>query len=262
MKKQTTISFVIPVYNETHRLEKTFTALKELSLPRELTLEEVIFVNDGSTDKTKKLISDFIKSTQEYQNANKFKIKLITYSKNKGKGHAIRTGMLTSTADYTLFFDADLSTPLSELKKFVSEIYKGTDVIIGTRKNGHSTVIVHQPLYREILGKGFTLLSQTILNTWVTDFTCGFKAFSRNACATIFPKAVINRWGYDSELLFLARKAQLSMIEVPVTWSDDHGTKVRLFKDIFTSFGELVTIRKNSILGVYTKQADLAPSLA
>jgi glycosyltransferase involved in cell wall biosynthesis len=257
MKKQTTISFVIPVYNETHRLEKTFTALNELHMPKELILEEVIFVNDGSIDTTAKMIKAFIK-----QNATKFRSTLITYTANKGKGYAIRSGMLASTADYTLFFDADISTPLGELKKFVPEIIDGTDVIIGTRKNGHSTVIIHQPRYRELLGKCFTLLSQLILNTWVTDFTCGFKAFSRTAIDTIFAKATINRWGYDSEILFLARKAGFSMTEVPVKWSDDQGTKVRLFKAIFTSLGELLTIRKNSLMGVYSQKTELAPSLA
>lgn len=253
MKRNISLSFVIPVYNESLRLSKTFKALKAFRMPKGLILEEVIFVNDGSTDTTKFQI----------EKQTKIKVKLVSYKQNMGKGYAIRKGMLASKSDYTLFFDADMSTPLSELKKFVPGMQKGLDVVIGTRKNGHSTVVVHQPLYRELLGKCFTLLSQVILNTWVTDFTCGFKAFSKEATQAIFPVAAINRWGYDSELLFLARIRRLSMIEVPVKWSDDRGTKVKLFTAVFTSLSELITIRKNDLTGVYAdKETSASPALA
>jgi dolichyl-phosphate beta-glucosyltransferase len=108
-------------------------------MPEGLTLEEIIFVNDGSTDSTKFQISNFKLKIEK-----KTKVKLITYKQNMGKGHAIRKGMLASKSDYTLFFDADMSTPLSELKRFIPGMQKGLDVVIGTRKNGHSTVVVHR----------------------------------------------------------------------------------------------------------------------
>src|SRR5207245_1659543 len=142
------------------------------------------------------------------------RIQIISYSQNQGKGYAVRRGMLASKADYTLFFDADISTPLSEISKFMPEIKKGTQVIVGTRKNGKSTVLVRQPRYRELLGRGFTLLAQTVLNTQITDFTCGFKAFSKTAKDDIFKKAVINRWGYDAEILFLAKRRGYTAKEV------------------------------------------------
>lgn len=225
---------MIPVYNEEARLAKTFEALRSFKAPRGLTLEQVIFVNDGSKDPTASKIKKF-KTT--------LPIKLISYTHNKGKGYAIRTGMRESKSDYTLFFDADMSTPLSELEKFVPFMKQGTDVIVGTRKNGHSTVIRHQPFIREKLGKGFTLLTQLTLNTWVTDFTCGFKAFSKDATHEIFSKANIDRWGYDAEIIFLARILKYSIQEKAVTWANDERTKVNLAKAIPQTIGELVRIR-------------------
>ena len=249
-----TISFVIPVYNERRRLDKTFEALECLSrstgqLPRGLELEEVIFVNDGSTDTTIKKIEAFATRHSGKRSASRIdsgqaRMTLISYTKNKGKGYAIKQGMLASTSDYTLFFDADMSTPLSELSKFMPFINKGTDVIIGTRKNGHSTVIKHQPKFRELLGKGFTKLTQYALGlSDFTDFTCGFKAFSRRAKDEIFAQATIDRWGYDAELIFLTKKLGFSWAEKAVSWSDDERTKVHLAKAVPQTLGEIAAIQ-------------------
>lgn len=232
-----TITFVIPVYNEEARIGKTFEALRKLRLPAGLKLEEIIFVNDGSTDKTKQLI-------RTTPLKKKLPITLISYSQNQGKGYAIRTGMLASSSDYTLFFDADMSTPLSELKQFMPFINRNIQVIVGTRKNGKSTVVKHQPLYRELLGRGFTKLTQLMLGVGVTDFTCGFKAFSQDAVQSIFPKTAINGWGYDAELLFLAFKHGLTVAEKAVLWSNDERTKVNLFRAVPQTLLELVTIHR------------------
>ncbi len=148
-----TISFVIPLFNEEKRIGKLFEALTSVRIPRGLKLEKVIFVNDGSKDTTLQSLTSFTKK------GHTFETKIITYKENRGKGHAIKLGMLEASSDYTLFFDADISTPLSELTKFVPHIKKNIEVIVGTRKNGKSTVIVHQPKYREFLGKGFTLIT-------------------------------------------------------------------------------------------------------
>lgn len=235
-----TVTFVIPVYNEELRLEKTFEALRSFKAPRGLKLQEVIFVNDGSTDK-----SEFKISNLKFKIEKKLgtKIMIISYKPNRGKGYAIKKGMLASSSDYTLFFDADMSTPLSELEKFVPFMKKQTDVIVGTRKNGHSTVIKHQPFIREKLGKCFTLLTQVTLNTWVTDFTCGFKAFSKDATNEIFSKAQIDRWGYDAEIIFLARILNFSIQEKAVTWANDDRSKVSLTRAIPQTLGELMRIR-------------------
>src|ERR1700737_1547212 len=192
-----TVSFIIPVYNEEKRLEKTFTALRTMRIPCGIRLTEVIFVNDGSTDTTASMIKEFSEHNK--------RVRLISYKQNRGKGHAVRQGMLAATGDYAFFFDADMSTPLAQIKKFLPHIENHIDVIIGTRKNGESTVIRHQPLYREWIGKCFTKLTRFILQVDVTDFTCGFKAFSKSARLTVFPCSIVNGWGFDAEILFLTK---------------------------------------------------------
>lgn len=234
-----TLSFVIPVYNEENRLDKTFKALQELQLPRGLSLLEVIFVNDGSIDKTGTLIKQFAFKKRKFMT-----IRLISYSQNKGKGYAIRQGMRNAKGDYALFFDADMSTPLSEIAKFVPFMEQDIDVIVGTRKNGKSTVIKHQPKFREALGKGFTKITQLALNLQVTDFTCGFKTFSKASRTVVFSKALIDGWGYDAEILFLAKNYGFSMVEKAVTWSNDERTKVKLYKAVPQTLFELYKIHK------------------
>lgn len=243
-----TISFLIPLYNEEKRLIKTVTALRNAVIPQGLRLEKIIFVNDGSCDDTLKLLNKFRTDVEKDSNAE---VEIVSYRTNKGKGYAIKTGMKYSDSDYTLFFDADMATPLSELEKFIPFMERGDNVIIGTRKNGHSTVVKHQPKLREMMGRVYTLLSQMILNTWVTDFTCGFKAFSREAKIDIFTRGQINRWGYDSEILFLAKKLGYKITEKAVVWADDRNTKVKLSSAVFTSFSELLRIRMYELTGVY-----------
>jgi hypothetical protein len=150
--------------------------------------------------------------------------------------------MLAAVGEFRLFMDVDLSTPISEIETF-SQSVEEYDVVIGTRKVKGARVVVHQPILREYLGVIFTQLSQLILNTWVSDFTCGFKCFSREAAERIFRKTKVFRWGFDSEALFLARKYGFSIKEVPVIWSNDERTRVRFPNDIINSFGELLAIR-------------------
>lgn len=249
-----TISFVIPVYNEEKRLENTFKALEELQLPRGLQLREIIFVNDGSTDKTGIKIKNHTRGARPYT--------LISYKKNKGKGYAVRQGMLASTSDYTLVFDTDISTPLSELEKFMPFMEKNIAVIIGTRKNGKSTVIAHQPLLRESMGHVFTFIAKVILQTNVSDFTCGFKAFSAPARTYIFSQSTINGWAFDGEALFLAKKGGFVVREKPVIWSNQSGSKVTLFKAIPQTLFELLLIRKNALMRVYSAPILVQPSLS
>ena len=149
-----TLSFVIPVYNEENRIGKTLKAIMGGVSFSGLKLEKVIFVDDGSKDNTEFKIQSL---KLKIERRLKTRIKIISYKKNRGKGYAIKKGMLASKSDYTLMFDADMSTSITELKKFLPFMKKEVDVIIGTRKNGQSTVTKHQPLYRELLGRGLVI---------------------------------------------------------------------------------------------------------
>jgi dolichyl-phosphate beta-glucosyltransferase len=240
IKNMKAISFVIPVYNEEQRIKKTFAALKMLSLPRGLILDEIIFVNDGSMDGTLDQISNLKSQIEEIL---KTKVTVISHQPNRGKGYAVRQGMLVSRADYTLFFDADISTPLSEIKKFVPFISKNVDVIIGTRKNGESTVIKHQPLFREILGKVYTKITKLALGLAVSDFTCGFKAFRKDASFRIFSKSKVSGWCYDAEIIFLAKRQHFTYAEKAVLWANEEHSKVNLYKAIPQTLWDLFFIR-------------------
>jgi len=239
-----TVSFVIPVYNEEKRLHKTMGALNTLKLHKDIRLSEVIFVNDGSTDSTPALLQRAKATVLRTftRKCPKTKLTIVSYRMNRGKGFAIKQGMLRASSDYTLFFDADMSTPLSQLDKFVPFMKKNIDVIVGTRKNGRSTVIMHQPLLRELLGKVFTKLAQTILQVQATDFTCGFKMFSKHAREIIFGKSAISAWGYDGEILYLTKKNNLSWIEKSVVWSNDPHTKVNILKAIPQTILDLASV--------------------
>lgn len=235
-----TISFIIPVYNEKNRLAKTFQALKELKLPKSLLLENIIFVDDGSIDNSKTLIK---RVSTDLGQILKATTKLVSYPQNKGKGYAIKMGLLESTSQYSLFFDVDISTPLSEITKFSELIEEGTDVIVGTRKTPKSEVLIHQPLLREFLGQAFTTFTRKFLNIKVSDITCGFKAFSQRATRTIAPQMRINGWGYDAELLVIAQKEGFVSTEVPVMWANDPNSRVKIHKAIILTLKELFIIK-------------------
>lgn len=238
------LSIIIPLYNEEKRIMK-LSEINKFLFDQKFE-SEVLLVNDGSTDNTPLTAKEIV---QKFPNKNIFKI--ISYPNNKGKGFAIRMGMLEANGQYRLFTDIDLSTPLEEFNKF-KPFLKKFDIVIGSRKRKGARLIKRQPELREKLGKGFTKLSQLALGLNLTDFTCGFKCFSIEAAEEIFKRQRIERWGFDSEDLFIANKLGFSIKEVPVTWENDSETKVRLPKDIINSFSDLIKIRINNIKGLYS----------
>lgn len=231
------ISVILPVFNESKRLFNLEKVISYLESRKDFK-SEIVVVNDGSSDNTLELLNNYKG------------IKIVSYSKNRGKGFAVKSGMLASSGDYRLFSDVDLSTPIEEIDKVLAQL-ENADVIIGSRKTGSAKVTVKQSLLRETLGRGFTKLSQIVLQVSVSDFTCGFKCFSRKAAEKIFDKVTIDRWGFDSEILFLAEKYGYEIKEIPVSWANDKNTKVRFPQDIINSFLELLKIRLNNLLGKY-----------
>lgn len=241
MKKQTTpfLSIIIPVFNEEKRIKNlisVFTFLKNQKYKW-----EIIVINDGSTDKTVTVIESLKK---------KLKFKFISYSQNRGKGWAIREGMLLAKGEYRLFLDIDLSTPITEFNKLLPYLKK-YDIVMGSRKMKGSNVVIRQPFLREFLGKLFTLLSQKILQMKISDFTCGFKCFSKKAAEQIFPRQKVNRWGFDSEILYIGKIKNNSIKEVPVEWKNIPGTKVKFPDAIINSLLELAIIRINTLRNLY-----------
>jgi glycosyltransferase involved in cell wall biosynthesis len=233
------LSLIIPVYNETTRLHN----LKEVIdfLKKQKFLSELLVVDDGSTDETLSELKNWQK---------KGGLKIISYQPNHGKGYAIKKGMLAASGQFRLFMDVDLSTPLSELKNFLPYLNQA-DLIIASRKTRGAKLIARQSLIRETLGKGFTRLSQLVLGVGVSDFTCGFKCFSEKAAEKIFKITRIERWGFDSEVLFLAKKLGLTIKEIPVSWKHDAQSKVKFPRDLIRSFNDLATIRLNDLKGKY-----------
>jgi dolichyl-phosphate beta-glucosyltransferase len=237
------LSIVIPVYNEEKRVEKAVKALDKYLTSQEF-LTEVIFVDDGSVDETVETIKKL---------GPNFNYRILRYKPNRGKGYAIKQGMLSAGGRYLLFMDVDMSTPIEEFDKFRPLIKENSHVLIGTRKTKGAQIKKRQKLFRQKLGEVFTLLSNTFIVNGVTDFTCGFKLFSREAGKKVFTKQKIERWGFDSEILFLANKHGYNIEEIPVTWTNDERTKVNLLKDVTRSLSDLVRIRLNNFRGLYDK---------
>lgn len=233
MTNKINLSIIIPVYNESQRVFHLDEIINYFSKQKYST--EIIVVDDGSCDST-------VTELEKIKRNHKFEI--ISYPVNKGKGHAIKVGMKQATGDYCLFTDIDLSTPIAEIEKF-TPFFNQYDVLIGTRRSKEANVVVHQSKIREFMGQCFTLLSRTILNTYVSDFTCGFKCFSAVSVKKIFENLTINRWGFDTEVIFLAKKFNFSLKEIPVIWKNDSKTKVQFPQDIINSLTELATIIVN-----------------
>lgn len=230
------LSIIVPVYNEEDRLDH----LKEIYdyFKNQKYQSELIVVDDGSKDSTLSRLNKF---------KEKYKLRIVSYQPNHGKGYAIKNGMLAAKGEYLLFTDVDLSTPISEIEKFIPKL-KPKSIVIGTRKNDDAKVIVHQHFIRENLGKVFTFISQIVLGVKVTDFTCGFKCFPKATIADIFQKMKIERWGFDSEVIYLATKHQYKIVEIPVLWKNDFRSKVKFPQDIINSLNELMTIVINDRL--------------
>lgn len=231
------ISVVIPTYNEEKRvsnLRRIFSYFENKKINT-----EIIVVNDGSVDKTLKLIRNIVRENTKNEYIS---TKIISYRKNRGKGYAIKRGMLASNGKYRLFMDIDLSTALSSFSRFEKQM-NNHHVVIASRKISGARVLKHQTRLRETLGVHFTKLSQIILQVPVSDFTCGYKMFSEISAKKIFKYQKIERWGFDSEVLFLAKLLGFNILEVPVQWKHNQESKVKFPQDILYSLLELIQIR-------------------
>lgn len=236
------MTVVIPAYNEAKNIAAMVDSIEQYRSAKDIDCD-IIIVDDGSVDDTAAIARDL---SAKYKG-----ICLLELQRNYGKGKAVREGMLRAQGDCILFIDADGSTSIGEFDKMQPLISGEKDVIIGTRKAKGAHIIEHQPFLREFLGKGFSALSNFIMQVHVTDFTCGFKCFSRRAARDIFSRSVINDWSFDAEILHIAKKRGYEITEVPVTWKNNRTSKVRLAQDVFNTMKGLLRIRLNSLKGRY-----------
>ena len=241
---ETHLSIIVPLYNETRRLEDGLDGIRRYLDSRDFSAE-VVLVDDGSSDQTVALAKKLTDNDPRFH--------LIAYTPNQGKGQAVKEGILGAKGKIRLFTDIDLSVPIETADVFMTAIDAGNDVVIRTRRTAQSNVKVHQPKYREMFGEAFRRFARSIFAPEVTDFTCGFKAFTEQAAIKIFSQSLIKRWAFDVEILFLASKWKLSIHEIPVTWINSPDTKVNLGLDIARSAMEMVAVRFNWLFGKYTK---------
>jgi dolichyl-phosphate beta-glucosyltransferase len=229
------LSVVIPAYNEEARLGGTLQATLAY-LDAHAPSFELIVVDDGSTDKTAKIV--------EAVQATRPEVKLLSYGGNRGKGYAVRFGMLRASGQRILFCDADLATPIEEIEKLNAALDEGYDIAIGSRDVKGSQLIKHQSFLREHGGKAFNQLVQRLTVPGIHDTQCGFKLFTRSAAQSVFSRCQIDHFAFDVELLYIARRLfGLRIAEVPIRWAHQEGSKVRFWRDGFRMVSAVVRIR-------------------
>jgi dolichyl-phosphate beta-glucosyltransferase len=246
------LSIVIPSFNEELRLPVTLADISAYirASKRET---EVIVVDDGSTDRTADVANSFRGEIQ--------RLLVIANKKNRGKGYSVRHGMLEARGRIVLFTDADLSAPIDEADKLIAAL-ADHDVAIGSRALNRSLISVHQSVFREYAGIIFNFIVRAILRLPFVDTQCGFKAFRRDRCRVIFQQQRIERFGFDPELLYLARHHGLSAAEIPVRWAHSPATKVSMFRDSIQMFLDVFIIRWNALTGRYPRSESSMASAA
>jgi glycosyltransferase involved in cell wall biosynthesis len=235
-----TLSIVIPAYNEEKRLPATLDRIAAWVSDSPLPVDEILVVDDGSRDGTAALAEK-----------RGGLVRLVRNPGNRGKGYAVRNGMLTAKGDWILSTDADLSAPIEELGKLIDAARRESAVVaIGSRALDRQLVKVHQPMMREFSGRAFNVVMRAVTGLPFRDTQCGFKLFRQDAAKDIFARQIEEGFSFDVEDLVIARMLGLRSIEVPVEWSNVEGTKVSLAQGM-KSFADLVRIRARAMRGNY-----------
>ena len=239
------ISIIVPAYNESGRLLGPLAKIIAF-VENSGDATEIVVVDDGSADDTAELAQGLLAESPRVAS------NVIRYEQNRGKGFAIKTGLLASRADIAVFSDADLSTPIEEMRKLVEPIRRGEfDITFGSRALDRTLIGTHQPWTREQGGRVVNLMIRTLSGLDFSDTQCGFKAFNMTKFRSLLDMMRIDRFGFDVEFLYVAKHNGLRLAEIPVRWNDVAGSKVSAIRDTRRMISELMQIRKNSRQGIY-----------
>lgn len=245
MSEEIYLSVVVPAYNEERRIGKTLAAMRQF-LSKQLYSYELLVVDDGSTDTTQAVVDIIAEAWPE--------LRMISHPINKGKGAAVRTGVLAARGKYILFADADNSTPIEQVDKLLPYINQ-YPVVIGSRHCPGGHVHITQSRHRILLSRASNLLIRFLAVPGVYDTQCGFKLFEQRAGKNIFASVKLERWGFDFEVLVIARHLGYQFKEVGIDWYNDAESKVRAGREALRTLRDLFWVKLNLLRGVYSASA-------
>jgi glycosyltransferase involved in cell wall biosynthesis len=237
------LSIVIPAFNEASRLPETLRKIEEFLNAGGWAYHEILVVDDGSTDSTAQLADQFAAANPS--------IRVLRNPGNRGKGYSVRHGMREAKGEWCLFSDADLSAPIEELDKLWNAVAStSAEIAIGSRAIDRSLIGIHQPGIRENAGKFFNWVMRRTIGLNISDTQCGFKLFRSDAARAIFSRQLLERFGFDVEILYIGHQLGYRIAEIPVRWNHVEGSKVGMFTGL-RAFEELAEIRLNDLRGRY-----------
>jgi len=241
------LSVVIPAYNEEERLPRTLARLAEYYGEQEYTWDVTVY-SDGSRDRTVGIVEEFAQSHPQFR--------VVDSQPNRGKGWVVRRGMLEAEGEWVLFCDADLATPQEETEKLLAAVRAGAEIAIGSRPLKESKLEIHQPWYREMLGRSFNAAVQLLGIRGIADTQCGFKIFRRDVAQDVFRRVKTDKFGFDFESLMIARDLGYRIAEVPIRWMHQDGSKVNMLRDGTRMLADLVRLRTMGKRGRLKERAE------
>jgi len=234
------LSIILPAHNEEHRLPPALESLHTFLSAQPFDFE-VVVVENGSTDRTREVLAEY---------AARFPYIVPLTDEQRGKGLAVQRGMLTARGQYRMFCDVDFSMPVEQISRFIPPALPDVEIAIASRE-APGAVRYHEPILRHIIGRGFNTLVRWVALPGLQDTQCGFKCFRGDIADRIFPLQTLHGWTFDVEVLFIARRMGYRVVEVPIPWYYNAESKIRVLRDSYAMFADLIRIRLNARRGVY-----------
>jgi glycosyltransferase involved in cell wall biosynthesis len=235
-----TLTIVVPAYNEAQRIGGTLTALTGF-LRTQCWEWDIRVVDDGSTDATADIVESIARTEPRV---------VVQREPHRGKGGAVKAGLLAARGAYRFICDADLSMPVAELPRFLPPAVDHFDIAIGSRE-GVAARRVGEPAYRHLMGRLFNLFVQRLTLPGIEDSQCGFKMFTANAVEQVFPRVTVDGWAFDVEVLTIARLYRLRIVEIPIEWHFGRQSQLSMVRDGFGMLTELLRVKMRSLTGRY-----------